>query len=873
MDSQKMTIRTPFKLSSQLYLIVVGLLLCGAALSMLSLDGMSDSNAGLQTVFHDRVEPLKGLKIVADMYAVNIVDTAHKARNQNIDYREALDLVDQAKKEIDDQWQAYLSTTLVEEEKKLVTRANSQLASANSAIAELRNILERKDAAALALFTAKDLYPAIDPVSDTISKLIEVQVVVARHEYDAATAGYTKRRTTVLIALLVSFAAAMAIAWRVIGGVSRRLGGEPGAVRDIASRISAEEFNFEVPVRKGDTKSAMVALREMKDSLHNLKLNAEGQIAAIQRSQLVIELGLDGIILDANESFSKVLGYSRAQLVGRPLDQFSAGVERDSTSRQLSWEQLRRGNFDSGVYQFVNHEGQKVWINGSFNPIFDLNGKPFKIVAFATDITMRRQETRMNAAFKSALDNVGASVMVADMEFNIIYMNESTRRMMTDGESDFRKDLPNFNAKQLVGANIDVFHRNPAHQRQMLAHLDRPVTAQMMLGGRSLRIVASPMVAEGGERVGTVVEWRDLTQEVMVESEVETIVDEALKGNLSTRLRLEGKQGFFSKLSIGVNELVSSLESVVDEVKAMVSAANNGDLTRRIETTGKTGLMAQIGQHVNELIENMAGVVSEVTSSTSQISVGAGQISQGNASLSQRTEEQASSLEETAATMEQMTSTVRQNADNAGQANLLAATAREQAETGGAVVSKAVAAMTAINQSSRQIADIIGVIDDIAFQTNLLALNAAVEAARAGEQGRGFAIVASEVRNLAGRSAKAAKEIETLIQDSVKKVNEGSELVTQSGVVLEQIVGSVKKVSDIVAEIAAAGVEQSSGIEQVNKAVMQLDELTQQNAALVEQVSAASHSMAEQARTLDTSMQRYVVASTRKSFASRAKAA
>jgi methyl-accepting chemotaxis protein len=238
---------------------------------------------------------------------------------------------------------------------------------------------------------------------------------------------------------------------------------------------------------------------------------------------------------------------------------------------------------------------------------------------------------------------------------------------------------------------------------------------------------------------------------------------------------------------------------------------------------------------------------------------GAEEISQGNANLSQRTEEQSSSLEETASSMEEMTSTVKQNADNAGQANQLATAARDQAEKGGAVVGSAVKAMGDINDSSKKISDIISVIDEIAFQTNLLALNAAVEAARAGEQGRGFAVVATEVRSLAGRSATAAKEIKELIQDSVRKVEDGSLLVTQSGQTLEQIVLSVKKVSDIVAEIAAASREQSSGIEQVNKAVMQMDEMTQQNAALVEQATAASQSMADQARDLTKMMDRFQV--------------
>jgi methyl-accepting chemotaxis protein len=291
----------------------------------------------------------------------------------------------------------------------------------------------------------------------------------------------------------------------------------------------------------------------------------------------------------------------------------------------------------------------------------------------------------------------------------------------------------------------------------------------------------------------------------------------------------------------------------------MLAAVNGGDLSKRIDLSGKTGFFEAMSRGVNQLADNMSEVVSKVKNVAAEVHRGAEEISTGNANLSQRTEEQSSSLEETASSMEEMTTTVKQNADNAGQANQLAMAARDQAEKGGSVVNQAVKAMSDINDASKKIADIIGVIDDIAFQTNLLALNAAVEAARAGEQGRGFAVVASEVRSLAGRSATAAKEIKELIQDSVRKVDDGSVLVTQSGQTLEKIVASVKKVSDIVAEIAAASREQSSGIEQVNRAVMQMDELTQQNAALVEEATAASQAMAEQVRGLNQMLDRYQV--------------
>ena len=302
-------------------------------------------------------------------------------------------------------------------------------------------------------------------------------------------------------------------------------------------------------------------------------------------------------------------------------------------------------------------------------------------------------------------------------------------------------------------------------------------------------------------------------------------------------------------------------EHLVTEAQTVLGALAQGDLTQHMAGTYQ-GELDNLKLSVNTAITTLLTTLTTVRAAAESVSTGAEQITRGNEDLSQRTAEQASALEETSASMEEMTSTVKQNADNAKQANQLAIAARDIADKGGAITTRAVSAMEEINKSSKKIADIITVIDEIAFQTNLLALNAAVEAARAGEHGRGFAVVAAEVRNLAQRSATAAKEIKGLINESIQRVTDGSELVNQSGKTLDEIVGSVKRVTDIIAEIAAASQEQAQGIDQVTKAVSQMDETTQQNAALVEETTSASQSMKEQAQELTRQVGRFKLTDT-----------
>jgi methyl-accepting chemotaxis protein len=413
----------------------------------------------------------------------------------------------------------------------------------------------------------------------------------------------------------------------------------------------------------------------------------QGKLAAIDRSQAVIEFALDGTVLDANANFLSVLGYSLEEVRGRHHAMFVDPAEAASPAYRAFWDKLGRGDYDSAQYRRIAKGGREVWIQASYNPVLDQNGRAFRVVKYATDVTER-------------------------------------------------------------------VHAGDA------------------------------------------------------------------------------------------------LKAAVTETGVVVGAARSNDLSQRIPLAGKTGEIAELCAGINGMLDTMSEVVSAIAESCGTISTASREIAMGNTDLSQRTEEQASSLEETSASLEELTGTVRQNADNALQANKLALSASETATRGGMVVSEVVRTMEGIAQSSRKISDIIGVIDEIAFQTNILALNAAVEAARAGEQGRGFAVVAAEVRSLAQRSANAAKEIKALISDSVDKVGEGSKLVGSAGRTMDEIVTSVKRVTDIMAEISAASQEQSGGLDQVNTAVAQMDKITQQNAALVEEAAAAAKSMEEQTEAL-----------------------
>ncbi|MBM4778331.1 MAG: PAS domain S-box protein [Archangiaceae bacterium] len=534
----------------------------------------------------------------------------------------------------------------------------------------------------------------------------------------------------------------------------------------------------------------------------NAEAETTAKMAALDRVQAVIEFTPEGRVLHANENFLKTLGYTLDEVKGQHHRLFCDPAYTASAEYTLFWQKLNRGEYEAGVFRRIGKGNKEVWIQASYNPVFDASGKVAKVVKFATDITEAQNRSSENAGKMAAIDRTQASIEFT-LDGKVLHANE--------------------NFLKTVGYSLDE------------------------IKGQPHRIFCEPSYANSPEYVAF---WQKFNR-----GEIDS--------GLYKRIGKGGKevwiQAAYSPLTDAAGRVVKVVKYATDvtatqqlvlATQSVAQKASQGDLLVRIPTAGLTGTLEMLANSVNGLLESLVSPVAKTRTALAAMGAATTDIAQGNNNLSQRTQEQASALEETASSLEELTSTVKQNAGNATQANQLAASAKEAAEKGGTIVSAAVEAMRAVTDSSKKVGDIIGVIEQLAFQTNMLALNAAVEAARAGDQGRGFAVVAAEVRNLAQRSSGAAKEISELLKTSSERVAHGASLVNDSGTALKDIVHAVKKVSDIIGEISTASEEQSSGIGQINQAVTSMDKMTQQNAALVEEAATAADSLSAQAKSV-----------------------
>jgi methyl-accepting chemotaxis protein len=454
---------------------------------------------------------------------------------------------------------------------------------------------------------------------------------------------------------------------------------------------------------------------------------------------------------------------------------------------------------------------------------------------------------------KMAMDKLKSNVMIVDQNYNIMYLNTSMEAFLVNREARLKELLPHFNARQLMGKNIDLFHTHPAHQREIIGKLEQPVAATIVVAGYHLELTMLPIKNRMGVRTATLVEWNDRTQEVQLLQNVGATVKKAQQGYLGERIDVSQLEGVALELSDSINQLLGSIQGAMQDVIRVTSGMANGDLTNIIDNHFD-GELGELKEAINSSISRLDGVISIAIQASVIVDGAAREVSQGSHDLSARVQEQAAALEKTSATMEEMSSTIQLNTENTREASKVAQGVQLKANEGAEVMGRTIEAMQAIQQSSHKIADIVSLIDGIAFQTNLLALNAAVEAARAGEHGRGFAVVASEVRALAQKSANAAKDIKHLINESVTRIDQGTQLAGQSGQVLTGITGSINDVSAMIEHIARATQEQAQGIHQVHDAITSIDQVTQQNAALVEETAAASESLSDQSKSLTREM-------------------
>ncbi|MGB0663473.1 MAG: methyl-accepting chemotaxis protein [Pontibacterium sp.] len=475
--------------------------------------------------------------------------------------------------------------------------------------------------------------------------------------------------------------------------------------------------------------------------------------------------------------------------------------------------------------------------------IFDALGS--LVSRLEEDARKQSEIASANGRIREALDVSSASVLVADASGSIIFSNKSLVKLFTKRQSQIDSKLSGFNPSDLSKLTLPQFFDNPAAIQSQLKQLSTHHKERLEFAGAIFDVQIIPVINKKSLS-GYVMQWSDVTEELAVEAEVQAIVEQALSGNLSERLSEQGKTGFYARLAADLNQLLSVTEGALGDIAKVLGSLAEGDLTTKI-TRSYAGTFGIIIDNANRSVDRLTEVVGEISSTSDQIATGASEIAQANFSLQTRTESQASSLEDTANNVLQLNEAVKVSHAQAEEVNSVVFKASQKAEEGGQTVRGVVESMEMIKRSSSEISNIISVIDEIAFQTNVLALNAAVEAARAGEEGRGFAVVAGEVRMLAQRSAKAAGEIKGLIEDSVSKVDNGVERVNVSGEVLQDLIVAMQEVRSLADQVSSASQKQYEDIQQVSRAVDDLKNVTHQNAAMVEELSATTKNMADQA--------------------------
>ncbi len=838
-----------YKIGTRLTALLVILMALMLAVGGLGLRALAKSDQALQTIQSDRMIPLDQVSSIEKRMLENQLLAARAVLNpaqENINV--ALSAITANIDAINKLWDAYTATYLTEEEKKLVASYSEKRGLfVKDGLRPMLDALKANDIkkAAQIQETIAALWTPISPV---IKGLATLQLNEAKREYEQVNAEFQSTRNIILITIVTAFAIAAVLGFMLIRGITVPL----GRAVSIAQSMAAGKYDVPIgDVSRDEVGELLSAMNETQTVLQgasetaafNLRLRTALEV--VTSNVMIADAGNNVIFM--NKSVSDMLNIAEAD-IRKDLPNFATGKvlgsnidifhknpshQRDMLAklRDTYRTQIKVGGRTFGLVATPINDERSTRVG----TVVEWQDKTAEIAAREAELKSMGENTRI----RNALDKCTTNVMIADANNNIIYMNETVASMMQRNESELKKSLPNFDSRKLMGENIDVFHKNPAHQRNMLAALKTTYRTQIQVGSLYFGLIANPIADVQGNRVGTVVEWSDRTAEVGVENEVAHIVKAASQGNFSQRLVLQGKSGFFANLSTGMNQLLDTSEQGLSDVADVLAAFAEGDLTKRIERDYE-GLFGKVKDSANSTAENLTRVMGEVRAAADALTGAANQVSATAQSLSQAASEQAASVEETTASIDVMSASISQNSDNAKVTDGMATKASKEATDGGSAVSQTVTAM-------KQIAAKIGIVDDIAYQTNLLALNAAIEAARAGEHGKGFAVVAAEVRKLAERSQEAAKEIGDLAGNSVSTAE-------RAGKLLDEIVPSIQKTSELVQEIAAASAEQSESVVQIGGAMGQLSKATQQNASASEELAATSEELSGQAEQLQQSI-------------------